>query len=667
MAKLRIAVILLPLWAICSSPKKTATLKSLFFLLALCISWGTLSAQGISFAENFTDHAVLQRDIAHPIWGWAQPGAVVKLTFEAAVLETKADENGRWQVLLSAQKAGGPYVLTVAAGKQNQRISDVYFGDVYLLSGQSNMEWKLEQSDADGLRAASIADPLIREITVNRSFSATPDDHLDIGAPWRPGTEKNIRRFSAVGSYFAHYIRQEVDVPVGLLHSSWGGSRIEAWMSASTLGIAAGSSLKEEGLSAKAIQPALEKYRKDFGQPTPPTKDEGEQLGYLNPKTDYAKWPTIAVPGLWEEKGYANLNGHFYLARYFDVIAEQAAETSTLHLGPIDDSDWTYINGELVGELYASYAKPRDYVLKAGTLNPGKNVLLIRVEDTGGGGGLTAAPSEVKLSTKHGDVALAGDWHYQIGSFFIDQNRNQVPTILYNKMIHPLAGLPLAGILWYQGESNAAGQSAVDYAQQFKDMITDWRTHFGRQDLPFYWAQLANYLEPQAAPDEVGWATLRNSQTQALELPNTGQAVIIDIGEAGDIHPQNKWEVGRRLSLHALKNTYGKATLTASSPVIASAENMNNNRVTLKFDHVGTGLQVIGDHYGYVRGFVYRNQAGKWNWARTRISGQGNTINVVPNDGDEIKAIRYGWANNPDGNVFSSEGLPLTPFHLEVR
>jgi sialate O-acetylesterase len=315
--------------------------------------------------------------------------------------------------------------------------------------------------------------------------------------------------------------------------------------------------------------------------------------------------------------------------------------------------------------MYSSYDKPRDYQLAAGILKAGENVILIRVEDTGGGGGLSADGSEVKLSTAIGDLALAGDWHYQIGSFWIDQNRNQTPTILYNKMIHPLAGLPLRGVLWYQGESNAGGESAVNYEQQFKDMITDWRTHFGRDDLPFYWVQLANFMALQTEANEAGWAVLRNSQTKTLELANTGQAVITDIGEAGDIHPKNKWEVGRRLSLHALKNLYGYQEIAASSPMISTTERLGN-KVKLSFDHVKKGLQVKDGYYGYVKGFVYKNATGKWNWARAMINDEDNTITVLPKSGEEIKAIRYGWANNPDGNVFSKEGLPLTPFEVEI-
>ncbi|MEL6276821.1 MAG: sialate O-acetylesterase, partial [Bacteroidota bacterium] len=284
----------------------------------------------------------------------------------------------------------------------------------------------------------------------------------------------------------------------------------------------------------------------------------------------------------------------------------------------------------------------------------------------GGGGGFTGSPEDLKLLTANVEVPLSGAWHFQIGSFSIDFARNHTPTILYNKMLHPLAGLPLSGVLWYQGESNAGPQDAAAYEEQFKDLITHWRSVFENEHLPFYWVQLANFLAPQASPDEEGWAVLRNSQTAALSLPNTGQAVIIDIGEADDIHPRNKWEVGRRLSLHALKNVYGQNDMTASSPTVVKVEKMGPT-ARLLIDHAPEGLMTKNDRYGYAKGFVYRNQEQEWKWAMVAIQPVGNSIVVLPQLGDEVTAVRYGWSNNPaDANVFSKGGLPLTPFHVEL-
>lgn len=639
----------------------------LFFLIAVIYA-SFMQAQSLCFFETFTDAAILQREIAHPIWGWAKPRAKVEVRFRDKVYSTKADAEGRWKLLLDPQKAGGPYELLASSGQETQRLEDVYFGDVFLLSGQSNMEWQLQQSDPEGKRAAAMADPLIRELTVAKSTADRPDEHLSLAAPWRAGTADRIANFSAVGSYFAHYLRKEVKVPIGLLHSSWGGSRIEPWMSAAALGLDPAAESIADQIREQQTEQALQRYRADFGpQAQPPKEDRGEALGYLSTETDYSRWPRMEMPAHWESLGYTAVDGVFYFVRLLDLSNEQAAQSASLMLGAIDDSDWTYVNGQLVGETYNQYKASRTYQVPARLLQPGRNVILVRVEDTGGGGGFSAAASSVKLRTAKGDISLAGDWHYQVGSMQLSTNYNQLPCLLYNKMIHPLAGMPLKGVLWYQGESNAEGEDARNYAELFPAMIKQWRAHFGQPDLPFYWVQLANYLAPQTTPDEEGWAVLRNSQTAALKLPHTGQAVITDIGEADDIHPQNKWEVGRRLSLHALKNLYGKTNLSAASPSIAG-KSRQGDAVLLRFKDVGTGLLLKKGSGSQANGFVYQNQQGDWQWAKATVGKDAKSISVYPVGKDRIMAIRYAWANNPTAaNVFSKEGLPLTPFHLNVE
>ncbi len=626
-----------------------------------------LWAQPLTFFESFTDGMVLQREVNHPIWGWAKPKASVQLFFQGKTYTTKANAQGRWEFGLPPQAAGGPMSLSVRSGKASLALSDIYFGDVYLLSGQSNMEWQLGQSDPDGSRAAVIADPLIREITIAKSTAEQPEEHLSIAAPWRRGTVEHISTFSALGSYFAHYLRKEVEVPIGLLHSSWGGSRIEPWMSEAALALPPDQQQLVAQLRTQKTENALARYRADFGaNAQPPKEDRGEALAYWNTETDYSRWPSMELPGLWETRGYDAVDGHFYFAKVITLSEAQVAQAATLYLGAVDDSDWTYFNGQLIGATYNQYSEERIYTVPATLLKAGRNIIVVRVEDTGGGGGLSSSAAMLRLETAAGSLPLAGTWYYQIGSFRIDASSNQMPVILYNKMIHPLAGMPLKGILWYQGESNTGGEDALRYANLFPQLINSWRSHFKQPDLPFYWAQLANFQAPQKSPDEEGWGSLRNSQTATLSLPNTGQAVIIDIGEADDIHPRNKWEVGRRLSLHALKNIYGMANLTAASPMVAK-HSRDGSTVLLAFNHVPSGLVVRDEPYGYAKGFVYQNEQGRWQWAPALLQADGKTIAIYPRGKDRIQAIRYAWANNPaDANVFSLEGLPLTPFHLDI-
>lgn len=644
----------------------------LIVLIFLIFSSPILLSQDLQLFESFTNHAVLQRDVDHPFWGWAKPGRTVKVLFGEQKLSVKADKNGRWQVSLPPTAAGGPHRISVLAGNESVLLTDVYFGDVYLLSGQSNMEWRLTQSDPDGSRAKAIADPMIRELKVKKTYDSTPRQHLDIDENfsdnWIVGTAEGISQFSAVGSYFAHYLRKEVDVPIGLLHSSWGGSRIEPWMSPQALGMDAKTALeKNKEMMQEAGLPARKRFAVDFPGRDIPTSDDGEDSGWLTPEHNDNGWPTREMPGHWEGKGYRNVDGVFYFRKKFTLTAAQAAGKATLHLGPIDDGDWTHINGKFVGSNPNAYSVDRVYELEPGVLKAGENLLAVRIVDTGGGGGFTGPEDKMKLVTSAGTISLAGDYKFNIGKFVVGgSNYNQVPVVLYNAMIAPLEGYPLTGVLWYQGESNAGPGDNVKYANLMRSLVNQWRGFFQNSKLPFYWVQLANFRAAVATPDEPGWAILRQSQTAATDLPLTGQAVITDIGEADDIHPRNKWEVGRRLSLHALKDIYGKQVI-ADSPSLKKVHKIEGMTV-LEFENIGGGLMTKSkDRYGYAKGFTVKDKAGKWHFAQALLDPADNMVAIVNPAGTGITMVRYNWANNPDGNLFSKEGLPVDGFEVGVE
>lgn len=644
-------------------------MRIFLFLFSLLMATLPATAQ-LTFFESFTNHAVLQRNVDHPLWGWATPGKKVTVTFGDQTMKTKAGKSGRWEVTLPGTTAGGPYTITAASGRERRTLLDVYFGDVYLLSGQSNMEWQLRQSDPDGSRAKAIADPLIRELKVQKAYENIPQTHLPVdpqyGDQWLLGSEQ-MGNFSAVGSYFAHYLREEVDVPIGLLHASWGGSRIEPWLSAETLGDGAEEALAErEDALAKAGRTGMANFKRNFPGRELPKKDIGEKMGWLNPDHNDISWPKMTLPTFWETAGYPKVDGYFYFRGTFFLTADQARNGATLYLGAIDDGDWTYINGELVGSTPNAYSEPRVYKIEPGVLKAGTNKVAFRIFDGAGGGGFSASASAFYLETAAGKVSLAGEYKYNIGEFRIDAQPNQVPTILYNAMIAPLEGYPLAGVLWYQGESNSGAGDNLKYADLKKKLITSWREFFDNNDLPFYWAQLANFMDPIRTADEPGWAVLRQSQTAALELPFTGQAVITDIGEADDIHPRNKWEVGRRLSLHALKDVYGKE-VQAASPILKGAV-VSDGVAYLEFSETGSGLMVKSDsRYGNPTGFTVMDDAGEWHFAQALLNAQDNVVMIVNPTNTGIKTIRYNWANNPDGNLYSKEGLPMTAFEVEVE
>lgn len=643
-------------------------------LLLLTFLCTCASAQKLELFESFTNHAVLQRNVDHPMWGWAKPRTVVKVLIGEHKLSVKTDKAGRWEVSLPPMGAGGPYKISVQAKSEGILLEDIYFGDVYLLSGQSNMEWQLTNSDPDGIRAQAIADPLIRELKVKKAYDGKPRQHLDIdenySEEWIVGTASGIKNFSAVGSYFAHYLRKDVDVPIGLLHSSWGGSRIEPWMRPTADGM--NPDLDEtEDMMAKAGIPARKQFAEDFPGRNVPTEDEGRAKGWMTDDFNDASWPTMALPTYWEPEGYPSVDGIFYFRRSFTLTEAQAASTATLYLGAIDDGDITHVNGNKVGSYPNAHNTDRIYEVPVGILHQGENTIAIRVNDSGGNGGFSGMAEDLKLETAAGNIPLAGDWKFNIGKFTVGGRFNQMPVILYNAMIAPLEKYPLTGVLWYQGESNSGPGDNVKYAQLMKGLIKDWRDFFANPDLPFYWVQLANYTAPPKSANEPGWAVLRQSQTAALELPRTGQAVITDIGEAGDIHPKNKWEVGRRLSLHALKDIYDK-DVVAVSPMVNSIKSING-RVVVSFSSIGGGLVVKPNaandqRYPYfAEGFTVEDTDGKWHFASGLVSEDDNGVVLVTPPGITVKKVRYAWASNPErANLFSKEGLPATPFEMVV-
>lgn len=619
--------------------------------------------------ELFTDHAVLQRDVDHPIWGWAEPNRRITVTLDDELMRVRTDVDGKWTATLPATAAGGPHVIKLGDGRSEIALEDVYFGDVYLLSGQSNMEWRLSQSDPDSSRARAIADPLIRQVLVAKTAAEQPGEHLTLDEDWQPGTAEEIAGFSGVGAYFAHYLRRAgIAVPLGLVHSSWGGSRIEPWLSAEVLGVAGQDAKDESTTMAERVEAKVKAfYRSEFGEAEPPITDEGEALGYLEDKVDLSEWAKTELPGPWEAAGYENVDGIFYYRRTFELTEAQAAEDATLYLGTVDDGDWTYINGTLVGTTPNAYSEEREYNVPASVLRAGENSLAFRVFDGTGGGGFMSGPEAMYLATGDGEVPLSGAYYYRIGEFISGQGQpNQVPTLLYNAMIAPMQAWPLTGILWYQGESNAGPGDAEAYADHMRMLITSWRDRFGRKELPFYWAQLANFQAPSTSPNDPGWAILRASQTAALDLPLTGQAVITDIGEAEDIHPRNKWEVGRRLSLHALKDVYGQQ-VAASSPV-AQSVSFNGPMAIVKFSAIGSGLEIKvkeEERYEVVKSLAVRDEAENWHWAIGILHPDGNSVLVLNPAGGDISAVRYAWSNNPDdANLFSKDGLPVTPFEF---
>lgn len=612
---------------------------------------------------------VIQRGVPVPLRGTASAGAAVEVAFDGERLETRADDAGRWRVVLAARVAGGPHELTVSAGGEAVRLRDVLVGDVWLCSGQSNMEWTLADSLGGAAEIAGADDPTIRHFKVPRSWSAAPQETL-AGGRWEAASPATAGAFTGVGWFFARALRPQLDVPIGLVNSTWGGSRVEAWMAAGSLGLdddAVATLLAEEAEHARQVLARI--ATRVGGLPDRDRGFEGDVAVWADPRLDDSAWETIPVPALWETVGWEGMDGTAWYRTAFELTAGQAAAGIELHLAPIDDSDVTWVNGHEVGRTDFQWNRPRTYTVPAAVLRPGRNVVAVRVEDTGGGGGIHGDPALLYVATDDGRIPLAGDWRFALGTIDLrlDDRKRDQPAMLYNRMIQPLHAYPIRGVLWYQGESNTGGEDASAYGALFRRLITDWRGAWvpgpGGPELPFLFAQIASFLPVAPEPTDSDWAVLRESQSTALALPATAQAVLLDAGEADDIHPRDKRTVGERLALAARAIAYGE-DIVFSGPVYRSHE-ARAGALAIDFDHVGGGLMARRSTDGRVRGFAVAGADRRFHWAEARI--EGNRVVVASEAVPRPVAVRYAWADNPEGaDLYNREGLPAAPFRTDA-
>lgn len=632
-------------------------------LLVLALPTGS-SAADLRLAAPFGDGMVLQRLVPVPVRGWAAAGVEVRVTLAGWTRTTRADEAGRWQLLLPPRPAGGPFEMEIEAAGERLRLRQLRVGDVWLCSGQSNMEWVLRDSlDAAGEIAAA-RDPLLRHYKVPRSWSAAPESTLD-GGLWEAADGEQVGGFTAVGYFFARRLRSHLGVPIGLINTTWGGSRIEAWMSAASLGLDEAGVRELMALEREQERRTLADLEERAGGL--PQRDGGLVDGravWADPQLDDSGWHEIAVPSAWEAAGWEGMDGIGWYRASFELSAAEAADGIRLGLGTIDDSDLSWVNGHPVGGMENAWNRPRLYEVAAEALVAGRNVLAVRVEDTGGGGGIQGGPDLLFVESAGHRRPLAGTWRFQLGAVTLnleDRKRN-VPTMLYNAMLHPLQGFPVKGILWYQGESNTGPDDAFVYRRLFQAMIEDWRRGWQATGLPFLWAQLASFLPPPEEPGESGWALLRESQSAALVLPGTAQAVLIDAGDADDVHPRDKRVVGERLALAARAVAYGEE-IVFSGPVVRG-QVVRDGRMVIEFDHVGGGLVAGQEAGGELTGFAIAGTDRRFVWARAEIAG--DRVEVWSPRVPAPVAVRYGWADNPSGaNLYNREGLPASPFRTD--
>jgi len=607
---------------------------------------------------------VVQRNKPIRLWGWGDPNEKVTVTFRSQTKAAKADKSGKWIITLNPEAAGGPFQLTFT-GKNKIVLSNILVGEVWVCSGQSNMEWAVGSSNNAEQEIQNGNYPEIRQFLVQKSVSSKPEDDVK-GGDWKTCSPATVGDFTAVGYFFARELYKTLKIPIGLIHTSWGGTHSETWTSRTAFEqsdefksmIATMPALDLAELSKKHKEAQINKLRAmDFSIP-PVNVSQWKESSY-----DDSQWKSMQIPGLWDQ-GLGEFDGIIMLRKTIDIAPEDAGREAVLELAMIDDSDETFINGTNVGTTKNKYNEKRKYNVPAGVLKAGKNLIAVRVEDTGGGGGIYGEKQDLKLSTySQGVISLAGDWKFNVESISANKpsvGPNSYPTLLFNAMINPILNFGITGALWYQGESNAG--RAFQYRKAFPLMIQDWRKHWNQGDFPFYFVQLASFNADNGTSEHgSAWAELREAQTLSLSLPNTGMAVTTDIGEANDIHPRNKQDVGLRLAAIALNKVYSQNNVF-TGPIYKSMT-LEGNKVRISFSGIGGGL-VIKDKYGYLKGFEVAAADEKFYYAKAWI--EGNDVVVMSDQVASPVAVRFAWADNPeDANLFNKEGFPALPFRTD--
>jgi sialate O-acetylesterase len=612
-----------------------------------------------------SDSMVLQRDRPVKIWGWSLSGSPVNISFQQKTYQAKPEADKRWELMLPAMKPGSSYTMEIEAGGDKKTIRGIAIGDVWLCSGQSNMafnmDWAANMFPND---IAQSANPDIREFHVAQKTAFSPK--TDVEGRWVPASPANTGAFTAAGYYMVKDLYERYKVPMGILHTSWGGSSAEAWTSEEGLKNFDNYLTKLKRFTDTVQLNALLAGERSVIDNWHKQVDENDQglNKWTDPNYDASSWKTLQFPGYWESQGVPDVDGAVWVRKEINLTKEMIAQDARLELGIIDDIDQTFFNGQKVGSRVNKY-NLRNYKIPVSLLKEGKNVIVIRIVDTDGTGGFIPA-KKYRLITAKGEIPLSGTWQYQVGyvskalpvgSFVV---MNQQPTALYNAMIAPVIGYTIKGAAWYQGETNVG--RGPEYQRLLPSMINDWRSRWQQGDFPFLIVQLANYKQVKTQPEESIWAELRESQDLiSQKVPHAGLAVAIDIGEAGDVHPLDKKTVGKRLALAARKVAYGEKDVVYSGPVYQSMKT-DKNKIILSFTNVGGGLVVKNGTE--LKQFSIAGADKKFVWANARIDG--DKIIVWSDNVSEPVAVRYAWADNPDtANLYNKEGLPASPFRTD--
>ncbi|HLP01822.1 MAG TPA: sialate O-acetylesterase [Opitutaceae bacterium] len=637
---------------------------SLLFLAGLlaCAGLGAAPATLPFVSPIVGEHMVLQRGQTNRVWGWTTPGAEVRVAIGGVTASAVAAADGRWQAEFAPPSAGGPYTLTID-GPQHLEFSDVLVGDVWLCSGQSNMEFGLARARDGAAETAAANQPGIRLFRV-----ATKSAYAAVAVPqgeWRACVPENAGGFSAVAYFFARKVHAETGVPIGLIQAAVGGTFAECWMSPEAL-----APLPEFRPAFAEIARLHARGGEQYGNYVSHWYDEfdrGQREGWGDESLDTAGWKATSLKTAFADLGVPAAPAVVWLRREITLPEPLPAGAAKCLLGVVEKMDTVFLNGRWVGA--SSWVEnPRAYPIPAGVLRPGRNVVAIRVLKTKPDGGFTNPAADLKLVLGDGTaIPLEGAWR---GAVSVDaraphplplayENYPTMPSVLFNGMIRPLAPLALTGALWYQGEANQF--NAPQYRTLLPALIADWRALFAHKTLPFYIASLPAFTGRKELPPAQadGWTQIREIQLEiGRTVPHAGCAVTVDTGDANDIHPTEKASVGERLALLALREVYGREVVSAG-PTFAVLEPLPG-ALRIRFTGTDGGLVARGEKLGE---FAIAGADRVWRWAEARI--EGDTIVVSSPAVPKPVAVRYAWQANPLATLFNGAGLPAAPFRSD--
>jgi sialate O-acetylesterase len=647
-----------------------------FFLII--VTTGGIHAQRITMPAFFSSNMVLQRQKPIVFWGTALAKTSFAVTFNGKKQKVKANAKGQWRVLYPAMDAGGPYTFTVHADS-SFTFSNILLGDVWICSGQSNMEWPMLKTFNASYELRHANFPQIRSLTVARKVASSPLPDI-APASWQVCTPETAADFTAVGYFFARKLHQELNVPIGIIHSSWGGTSIEAWTSIEALskhpdfhGKADTFRLvvKQER-SVEVLEKKNTEVNAQYWQEVQ-RRDRGfiESWYSIN---DNRQWQQFIAPDFGEDHAFVHYSGAIWLRKTFNLAKDVASRDLVLNLETLNDYDITYCNGIEVGRNITWAPARRIYIVPSKILKPGKNTIVMRLDHQSGNGLFrTHDAADLRLyeliqSDSAIAIPLEGAWEYRFGlpsrecppkpvTFSL---ASQV-SVLYNAMIAPFSGLGIKGFAWYQGESNAG--RAYQYRSLLPRMINDWRTTFQQGDVPFLIVQTAGHGKLTEQPVDNTWAELREAQAMALTLPNTAVAVSHDVGDPYDVHPTQKQVVGKRLAFEALRVAYGRSDIY-TSPRYQSCE-IKGDTIIIYFTNT-KGLQI---HGAKLNGFSMAGEDKKFVWANAVIR-ENNAVYVYSKEIKHPVAVRYAWAGSPvesnGANLYSIDGFPAMSFRTDV-